>query len=1161
MMFIRKKGRQFWLSLLLCTCLVGQISVYPAWANDRSAEIIGSSPLLTPGIITPSGLSGKGQLIGIADSGLDNGSMSDIHPDLQTESGGMPKVILRSYTDRESADDPIGHGTFMAATIAGTGKASNGKYQGIAPGARIYFQSLLDKNNSIAVPDRIEDLFGPAYSAGVRIHVDGWGSGINTYSSSTADIDKFIYYHPDFLPVFSTGNSGPGSGTLTSQANSKNALVVGSSQVPRPAFDPESNYADQAAASSSTGPTADGRIKPDLLAPGSSLISACSSLVESNFAGDSDYTRMGGSSMAAAVTGGALALLREQLNTQLQIANPSAALLKALFINGARSIEGNINQQGYGILDSAGTALSLKEGTVDFSDSKERLKAGESRQYKFQVTDPSMPVKITLAWTDPPGTSGAASALVNNLDLVVQAPGGKIYYGNDFNSEGKVDTLNNVEQVSLKVPQAGEYTISVNAANINSDLGQDFALAYGQILKTEVVQEVSETKLLLADGTTIDTASRDMKQVLDGVLTDINDGIQVGSDIYLKSDKAYIFGDTWYTGGIQALSTDNGDMLLEMNNQARDGGYYLDEQAAAASTTIYVNGIPVSQISAIPTGSELKAAINPFLQTIWKLEAANREVKGIIAEVDPEKHEFKLLDDPATYKMASWGAISYQDKIVDCTLQDTPFGAAEQNDFSSLMPGSKVTLQVSPQSGAVQLVLLERPIAIGRAREVFISEGKIELDTGKTYTLFPGTSIIRNGENVALNDIQVGDRLIALLLPDSNTIIQLQAYSEVVYGRVVYYNSATRDLYLIDANNRSHTYSIDKQTGIYGWGIPLESNSIASGSWVRVIGNPAANIAQRVDVAEIGQECTKTLAAINYQTETMTMTDNSTFKYNYFTRISKGGYIINPEDILIGEKITLTTLMAPSSSVQPLVDIDIDLPLKAEKPSLQVTARSLNGALIIEGTTSADCIYLYRQDGSRERVTITKGSFTRLLNMTANETEITVVALDTSTGAIQNRDVQINEVTIGTEPAIFTDIAGHWAESYIVDLARRNVIKGYEDGSFRPDQTISRAELMVIIAQLLNWEATVIPPEPNFTDYQDIPWWSLTAVMAAREKGIIYGYPDGSFNPYGEVTRSELTIICSHITKQGLANLFPDETSQPDGLVTRGQVMAILDRL
>jgi hypothetical protein len=232
-----------------------------------------------------------------------------------------------------------------------------------------------------------------------------------------------------------------------------------------------------------------------------------------------------------------------------------------------------------------------------------------------------------------------------------------------------------------------------------------------------------------------------------------------------------------------------------------------------------------------------------------------------------------------------------------------------------------------------------------------------------------------------------------------------------------------------------------------------------------------------------------------------------------------------------------------------------------QTPDLQITARTLNGVLIIQGETNADVLYLYRKDGSYERIVVTDGRFTHLFTLLANETELSAVALDTRTGAVKDMNVQVNAYPTGSAPITFNDISGNWAEQFIAALAKRNVVKGYEDGSFRPDQTISRAELMVMIAQLQKLDTTATPDEAYFTDYQDIPWWALQEVMAAREKGIISGYPDGSFQPNGAVTRSELAIIFSHLSNAPLVNLFPGESLQPDRTVTRGEVAAILARL
>jgi len=212
------------LILLLPLLLSGAASDRPAvqFLSDRAADITGARPLAVPGFIVPGGLTGKGEMVGLADSGLDAGSTSDIHPDLASTPNQMPRVVmLKSWAGRAKADDPLGHGTHLAGIIAGSGAASDGQYRGLAPGASIYFQGLLNARGEIAAPEDLTRLFQPAYEAGVRVHVDGWGGGLNSYRAAAGQIDSFVRQHPDFLPVFGAGNNGPVQGSLTAEANSK----------------------------------------------------------------------------------------------------------------------------------------------------------------------------------------------------------------------------------------------------------------------------------------------------------------------------------------------------------------------------------------------------------------------------------------------------------------------------------------------------------------------------------------------------------------------------------------------------------------------------------------------------------------------------------------------------------------------------------------------------------------------------------------------------------------------------------------------------------------------------------------------------------------------------------------------------------------------------
>jgi subtilisin family serine protease len=480
--------------------------------NDRARDLVGAAPLSVAGWLSSlqPGLTGVGQIVGLADSGLDTGSIDDIHPDLASVPGERPKVVmLSSWAGAAVAADPDGHGTSMAATIAGTGAASSGRYQGLAPGASIYFQGLTNSSGQLDPPPDLGDLFEPAYAAGVRIHVDGWGGASGGYQDTASQTDHFIRLHPDFLVVFSAGNNGPNTGGLTPEAYSKNALVVGASQSPHPAFNPDQVDSGQVSDFSSRGPTSDGRLKPDLLAPGA-VISAKARQVATEFdLGDGYYTYMEGTSMAAAVAGGSAALLREYFIKYEQQLSPTAALLKAALICGASTPVTGPSSDGFGTLDLGGTVLGLHEKTFNYVDDRSGLADGGTATYNCKVQGSGSPFKATLAWTDPSVLPGSVHPLVNNLDLVVKDPAGKLWLGNSFLTAGKPDDANNVEEVYIPQPEAGTYTVYVKGTSVvqntvpgASQKSQDYALVYGQPLIRDVVQSVAK-KVTLASGSEI----------------------------------------------------------------------------------------------------------------------------------------------------------------------------------------------------------------------------------------------------------------------------------------------------------------------------------------------------------------------------------------------------------------------------------------------------------------------------------------------------------------------------------------------------------------------------------------------------------------------------------------------------------------------------------
>ena len=309
-------------------------------------------------------------------------------------------------------------------------------------------------------------------------------------------------------PAGNDGSDHDGDGkinleSVTSPGTAKNGITVGACENRRPEFDsetygewwpsdfpaspikndPMADRPDQVVAFSSRGPTTDDRVKPDVVAPGTFILSTRSSkLAANNFAwaayppDKTQYFFMGGTSMATPLTSGAVALLREFLRKKRGIASPSAALLKALLIAGAQRLPGTAastaladNHQGYGRVNldrSVKRVLATVDGPA--------LKTGKKSTLTLEVPTASRTLRIALCYSDAPGSS-----LINNLNLIVTDPGGKRYVGNQPASTGStltLDATNNVEVVQVAKAKKGTWTLDVVASNVSSG-SQDFALA------------------------------------------------------------------------------------------------------------------------------------------------------------------------------------------------------------------------------------------------------------------------------------------------------------------------------------------------------------------------------------------------------------------------------------------------------------------------------------------------------------------------------------------------------------------------------------------------------------------------------------------------------------------------------------------------------------
>nr|WP_301287928.1 S-layer homology domain-containing protein [Paenibacillus sp. MSJ-34] len=139
----------------------------------------------------------------------------------------------------------------------------------------------------------------------------------------------------------------------------------------------------------------------------------------------------------------------------------------------------------------------------------------------------------------------------------------------------------------------------------------------------------------------------------------------------------------------------------------------------------------------------------------------------------------------------------------------------------------------------------------------------------------------------------------------------------------------------------------------------------------------------------------------------------------------------------------------------------------------------------------------------------------------------------------------------------FSDIAGHWAEDYIMRAVEKGIVSGYPDGTFKPNHPVTRAEFTVMLAGALKLEGD--GSALTFTDHDRIGGWAKQAVAQAVQAGIVDGYNDGSFRPNAQITRVEMAVMIARALQLQLnANAstgFADDETIPQW--AKGAVEAI----
>jgi Subtilase family len=427
--------------------------------NGISAGTIQSG---TPGDepVWDRGIHGEGQIIGVVDSGvIDMG-----HCMFRDPVNNVPGVNHRKVLGVRGAS-VSDHATFVAGIAAGDdfNNLGFGANRGNAWAARL----VSGRRGEGAF-----NAFTANRAVGATIHTNSWHDDTGSpaiYNQTAADVDTFLWNNPDHLVFGSMGNNGEEQGP---PGTAKDAVGVNAAR-----RDPNEMFVGDG----NPGPTADGRRKPDIVAPGCGITSAISGMACGvlTWPGSPNVCA---TSWATPATAATAALIRQYYREgwyptgtarPQDVITPTGALLKATLLNATIDMTGVArypsNNEGWG--------LARLENTLFFTGSPRHLSAwdrrnadgvatGEFQAFTVNVASATEPLKVTLVWSEPPGTAGAANPVVNDLDLTVTAPDSTTYVGNRFIGGqsapgGTPDLTNNVEQVLINNPAIGTWTIRV----------------------------------------------------------------------------------------------------------------------------------------------------------------------------------------------------------------------------------------------------------------------------------------------------------------------------------------------------------------------------------------------------------------------------------------------------------------------------------------------------------------------------------------------------------------------------------------------------------------------------------------------------------------------------------------------------------------------------
>lgn len=351
---------------------------------------------------------------------------------------------------------PSSHSTHCGGTIAGGGLI-NPKARGMAPKVKLYswnFNGNIQTEMANAIPALGLSVSSHSYGSTQTCGVNGAGVA---YSTTSRNTDLNLNNFPNHLHVHSAGNSQAactgGWSTITgSGKTAKNNILVANITTN-----------ETINTTSSFGPIADGRVKPEISSFGTNVLSTYP---------NNQYATISGTSMATPGVSGSVALLVERYRQLNGNAEPISALIKNTILNTAQDIgnPGPDYKFGFGRLNALAAVKILEQNRYAINT----IATGASNDISINVPAGAVKLKVMITWNDPAALANANPALVNNLDLAVingattTLPWVLDPLSPDNLATRAVDNVSNIEQVTIDNPAAGAYTLRVTGASVPS---------------------------------------------------------------------------------------------------------------------------------------------------------------------------------------------------------------------------------------------------------------------------------------------------------------------------------------------------------------------------------------------------------------------------------------------------------------------------------------------------------------------------------------------------------------------------------------------------------------------------------------------------------------------------------------------------------------------